>query len=298
LSYPWWSLYSSLAPASALKIERDVDMAESNQNFHVPVQPSISETTSAASGTAPIVSSVSHKVPSTTTAADSSGFSEEADSDTESSPYYRTLRKSRENHSSRDNALAYACSSLVSLPLLVVVEAEGDGGCSKGWYCACCGRFNRQTMFRRRKCGSSFCSKAVMTPCAVVELDVIRTPGDRIPIFLPANRLSKCLSWIDPRLVEWEDGMKTLVYELRQVSGQGESVEAVDVGMSKGITMDLATSGCARQEKASRPVFISHVFTRNLPRLQAEQTFLFTEIQKEVVLGRGEHDLSEYAAVL
>ena len=34
---------------------------------------------------------------------------------------------------------------------------DGDGGSSKGWHCSDCGKLNRQTLWRRRKCGSQMC---------------------------------------------------------------------------------------------------------------------------------------------
>jgi len=214
---------------------------------------------------------MSESVSNTTTDSEPTTASSVEDQDEDdSTPRYRYIRKSDPSYTSRHVPLSSRCDGLLSLPFIIVdiedarpgiTRGTGDGGCSKGWYCSSCGKMNRQTMFRRRKCTSSFCKEFEATPPAIIGMDTIREPGDRLPMVLPVNLIPL---WIDPRLVEWGDGMKTLSYTVR--------------------------------EAESRPVMVKHVFTGNITRLQAEQTQLFEEVQKEVVMTRAEQDFGAFCA--
>ncbi|KAF9269066.1 hypothetical protein L218DRAFT_417650 [Marasmius fiardii PR-910] len=128
---------------------------------------------------------------------------------------------------------------------------EGDGGSPRGWYCSDCGKLNRQTYWRRRKCGSTHCRDKLLTGCSVKTLEHARDRGQQQPLAVPTNRHP---GFIDPLIIDWDDGMKTLIYETGSEHG------------------------------------IRHIFTSNVRSLQEEQTALFGMIQEEVVLQRGPED--------
>ncbi|KAL0565647.1 hypothetical protein V5O48_016375, partial [Marasmius crinis-equi] len=156
--------------------------------------------------------------------------------------------------------------TLVSSTLLADVEndgvlgedgwslGDGDAGSSRGWYCSDCGKLNRQTFWRRRKCGSKACEDKAVTACSVKALDVVRDRGQLQPLFLPNNTVP---AFIEPVITDWEDGRRTFVYKTGSTSE------------------------------------IKHVFTCNFPDVQEEQTDLFSSIQAEVLLQRRAEDTSE-----
>ncbi|ESK97769.1 hypothetical protein Moror_17334 [Moniliophthora roreri MCA 2997] len=143
---------------------------------------------------------------------------------------------------------------------------NGDGGPVRGWYCCDCGKLNRQTFWRRQKCGSSFCKDKSITTCTIKSLDVVRERGQQQTVVFPINTHPH---FVDPLVIEWDDGMKTLVYKL------GE---------------DLRITG---NDKAHVNPVVKHIFTCNLSSLQEEHTKLFEEIQADVVLERQPSDLSK-----
>ncbi|KAJ8094449.1 hypothetical protein PM082_010883 [Marasmius tenuissimus] len=131
---------------------------------------------------------------------------------------------------------------------------DGDGGSSKGWYCFDCGKLNRQTLWRRRKCSSQRCKDKPISACTVRSLEVVRDRGQQQPLFLPNNIVP---SFIDPLVTDWEDGRRTFVYK---------------TGLSE----------------------IKHVSTCNFPDVQEEQTELFASLQGNVLLRREPEDSRPY----
>ncbi|KAG7093960.1 hypothetical protein E1B28_007592 [Marasmius oreades] len=180
-------------------------------------------------------------------------------------PWWHHFRNVESPLSTTDTVSSYA--SLICPTLLICnikddgrrqdkwSAGDGDAGSTRGWYCSDCGKFNRQTYWRRRKCGSTLCRDKLVTACSVKSLDHVRERGQQQPIVLPMNTHPR---YIDPLIIEWKDGLMTLVYE---------------TGLEHSIR---------------------HVFTCNVGLLQEEQTSLFEKIQEHLLLRRKPEDSRPY----
>jgi hypothetical protein len=154
--------------------------------------------------------------------------------------------------------LYYRCSSLVPRELLAEEGAPFEEGVVKGWYCYECGKLNPQIHFRRRVCSSERCrlrtgpllsqSEPPIGRGYALELQLVREPSQRLPLFLPANSVTG----VKPQRSDWSDGMRTFTYQFR----------------------------------SDPPIKVAHVFTGNSPQRQAEQTYYFQKFQEEVELKR------------
>ncbi|KAK7056258.1 hypothetical protein VNI00_002811 [Paramarasmius palmivorus] len=144
---------------------------------------------------------------------------------------------------------------------------SGDDRSVRGWYCSDCGKLNRQTFWRRRKCGSSFCKDKPITSCPVRRLDVVRERGQQQPMVLPINTQP---NFIDPLISEWNDGIKTITSKFSEHSCNSQD----------GVTCTDA--------------WAKHIFTGNLSYLQEDQTQLFEDMQRDVIFERKPLDTMPY----
>ncbi|KAF7370916.1 hypothetical protein MSAN_00725500 [Mycena sanguinolenta] len=151
---------------------------------------------------------------------------------------------------------------------------EQTGWCRehKGWYCVECGKLNRVMMMRHRRCNSSFCvSKNSDTPAAMsgysVPLESIRTPHQMTPIYLPKATLPRGIDV--PMPMQWPDGTMVLRYVL---------------GANK------LRRGPQRKWYLDEEVSVRHIFTGNMPSLQADATELLDRIQTDCPLLRDGFD--------
>ncbi|KAJ3756480.1 hypothetical protein EV360DRAFT_84920 [Lentinula raphanica] len=104
-----------------------------------------------------------------------------------------------------------SCPSIVSFVLLANDGSSNDRWSSSGWYCGSCGKLNRQNYLRRRRCDSSFCKDVPLTACIPLRLETIRFVGEQSPLVFPLNVMP---AYIDPLVSEWDDGMRTMTYQL------------------------------------------------------------------------------------
>ncbi|KAF7356905.1 hypothetical protein MVEN_01026300 [Mycena venus] len=199
-----------------------------------------------------------------------------------STPEYKQRRLQSRNYHFRDIPIANRCPSILPLHLLVPHNDTTGIGFGpdevveeyKGWYCVECGKLNRVTMMRHRRCGSSFCaSKCSNRPEAsggyAVPLESIRTPHEAAPVYRPNTTLP--LGVDEPTITEWSDGMMVFRYIL----GPNQCPLAA-------VEMDHARL----QSDAEGAVSARHIFTGNVPSLQLDATELLASIQIGCELAR------------
>ncbi|KIK68865.1 hypothetical protein GYMLUDRAFT_34854 [Collybiopsis luxurians FD-317 M1] len=249
-----------------------------------------------------------------------------ADSDNDSSPRFLAQYQASPNYSPQPNPFKHQCPSIIWLSLLArndpVSDQVGDIGSPRGWYCNSCGKLNRQRLYRRRKCSSSFCKDTSPTACSVQSLEAVRSVGQSTPLVFPLNTVP---AYMDPVICEWDDGMKTAAYRVwnesivenmlaaAQYQLQSTTLvtsEAGSIGHADRVTkqealeslipldlpwqariLQLARSsgalGLAQdiEETAKKQMIVAkHIFTCNDARLQEEQTELLSLIQENVIL--------------
>ncbi|KAF8624149.1 hypothetical protein AX17_007212 [Amanita inopinata Kibby_2008] len=145
---------------------------------------------------------------------------------------------------------------------------SADEAMPRGWLCGRCGKLNQRVMMRHRWCASSVCKGEPLGVGYVVGLESARDPR-QTPIVLPFN---ECPAYVDVRVADWSDGMRTLAYRPCPVPQ--------DQGLDQGQDGEGSGSGRGKDERG----VVKHVFTCNLPELQREATTLFEQIQQEICL--------------
>ncbi|KAF8959621.1 hypothetical protein BDZ97DRAFT_1837174 [Flammula alnicola] len=151
-------------------------------------------------------------------------------------------------------------SSVIPLHLLVPYGVQViDNSFPRGWFCKDCGRMNFQAALRHRKCPSSFCKdKQPSVPPYARDLIWIRDPQERLPLSAPLNVIPRSLP---TKLGKFKDGTQTFSYYISE-----------------------------------RPsIFIKHIFTSNIPRLQEHANIFLRDIQLNVPLIRPMAENSAYS---
>ncbi|KAJ6485825.1 hypothetical protein C8R45DRAFT_998054 [Mycena sanguinolenta] len=221
-------------------------------------------------------------LPQGSAVAESSRYSADNDAST---PEYKKQRLESHNYAFRDIPIANHCPSVLPAHLLDPHNDSADlgfdqddtveeqtGWCRehKGWYCVECGKLNRVMMMRHRRCNSSFCGSK-NSDLAVggysVPLESIRTPHQTTPIYLPKATLPPGIDVPTP--LQWPDGMMVLRYVL---------------GINKPRRRPQ------RRWYLDGEVSVRHIFTGNMPSLQADATELLDSIQTDCPLLRDGFD--------
>ncbi|KAJ7493424.1 hypothetical protein B0H11DRAFT_962700 [Mycena galericulata] len=203
-----------------------------------------------------------------------------------STPHLKDRRLQSHNYRFRNIPIADRCPSILPLHLLVPQNDSTELGFGpgqvvqerKGFYCVVCGKLNRITMMRHRRCSSSFCAstdpeKSKNSSGYSLPLACIRSPHETLPVYLPVNTLPWGVD--EPAIQTWPNGMMVLRYLLATHPPAG----AVGVDEPSKLAWSPAGQVSAR-----------HVFTGNAPSLQLDATDLFESIQIGCELVRETND--------
>ncbi|KAJ7746853.1 hypothetical protein DFH07DRAFT_580731 [Mycena maculata] len=190
-----------------------------------------------------------------------------------STPYYKDRRAQNHNYRFRNMPIAHCCPSILPFHLLVPHNDGTELGFGpeqianepKGYYCADCGKLNRITMMRHRRCSSSFCAskKSQKSSGYSLSLDCIRGPHQTLPVYLPNNTLPPGVN--EPTCQSWPDGMMVLCYILGTTPPADGPVRSEQPSQ--------------RPQRLAGEVSVHHVFTGNSPLLQSDATELLESIQ-------------------